>query len=125
VRKLLLDTNVLLELALFDLARTGNRSARSDLFKTPARHFRFMQEIENRFGRMLYSVGSIIELDRLALSMLTRGNRQPGALDPFWTPPDKPGLQVKVNNWQTGSNMLLGAGLLMAAVTAGLFAARF
>jgi hypothetical protein len=84
VRKLLLDTNVLLELALFDLARSGNRSARSDLFKTPARHSRFMQEIENRFGRMVYSVGSIIELDRLALSRLTRGNRLSGALDPFW-----------------------------------------
>jgi hypothetical protein len=52
VRKLLLDTNVLLELALFDLARSGNRSAR--------------------------------ELDRLALSRLTRGNRLSGALDPFW-----------------------------------------
>jgi hypothetical protein len=44
-----------------------------------------MEQIRNKFGRMVYSVGSIIELDRLALSELVQGNRSPDSLTGFWT----------------------------------------
>jgi hypothetical protein len=68
-------------------------------------------------------IGTVVLLAASGAAHLHASSIASGLSDP--NTPDKLGLQVKVNNWQTGSNMLLGAGLLMAAVTAGLFAARF
>ncbi len=68
-------------------------------------------------------IGTVVLLAASGAAHLHASSMASRLSDP--STPDKPGLQEEVNAWQTGSNMLLGAGILMAAVTAGLFTARF
>jgi hypothetical protein len=68
-------------------------------------------------------IGSAVLFAASGAAYLHASSLTGGLSDPNY--PDKTGLQGQINTWQTGSNMLLGAGLFLGAVTAGLLAVRF